>query len=127
MTATVETATVELEPVTVCPLDRLQPERGAAALIGGEQVALFRLGDGSVHAIDHQDPATGANVLARGLVGTAVVDGELIWYVASPLLKHRYSLVDGRCLNDPRFSVRVHPVEVRNGEIRVTLATRSSC
>lgn len=123
MTAIFET----LAPVAVCEVARLQPERGAAALVHGEQVALFRLADGSVHAIDHQDPATGANVLARGLVGTAVVDGELTWYVASPLLKHRYSLRDGRCLSDPSRSVRVHPVEVRNGEIFVTLATRSSC
>ena len=32
---------------TVCRLDDLAPERGAAALVGGDQVALFRTYDGT--------------------------------------------------------------------------------
>jgi nitrite reductase (NADH) small subunit len=104
--------------VIVCPLDRLEPERGVAALVAGHQVALFRLPDGSVHAVDHHDPATGANVLARGLLGTTA-DGE--WYVASPLHKHRYSLVDGRCLTEPALAVSVHRVAVVDGDVEVTL------
>lgn len=105
--------------VAVCTLDRLDPERGAAALVAGHQVALFRLPDGQVRAVDHKDPATGANVLARGLLGTTV-DGE--WYVASPLLKHRYSLDDGRCLSDPTLAVAVHVAEVVDGTVHVILA-----
>lgn len=108
--------------IAVCPLERLDPERGAAALVDGRQVALFRLPDGSVRALDHRDPATGANVLARGLLGTTA-DGE--WYVASPLHKHRYSLVDGRCLTTPGLSVDVHDVEVVHGTVHVILASRS--
>lgn len=109
---------VERPPaVAVCPLEALDPERGVAALVDGRQVALFRLADGTVRAIDHRDPATGANVLARGLLGTTA-DGE--WYVASPLHKHRYSLVDGRCLTSPELSARVHHVEVVDGIIHVT-------
>lgn len=108
--------------IAVCPLDRLDPERGAAALVDGRQVALFRLPDGTVRALDHRDPATGANVLARGLLGTAA-DGE--WYVASPLHKHRYSLEDGRCLHAPELSVEVHGVEVVDGIVHVILASCS--
>jgi len=103
--------------IAVCPLERLDVERGAAALVDGHQVALFRLPDGSVRAVDHRDPATGANVLARGLLGTTA-DGE--WYVASPLHKHRYSLDDGRCLTSPELSVAVHDVEVVDGVVHVT-------
>lgn len=106
----------------VCPVDRLDPERGVAALVDGHQVALFRLVDGSVHALDHHDPATGANVLARGLLGTTP-EGE--WYVASPLHKHRYSLRDGRCLTDPAFAVAVHRAGVVDGAVEVTLARSS--
>lgn len=108
--------------VAVCPVERLDVERGVAALVGGRQVALFRLADGTVHAVDHHDPATGANVLARGLLGTTA-DGE--WYVASPLHKHRYSLLDGRCLTDPALAVAVHAVHVVDGVVSVTLARSS--
>ena len=108
--------------VTVCPLDRLDVERGVAALVDGRQVALFRLTDGTVHAVDHRDPATGANVLARGLLGTTA-EGE--WYVASPMHKHRYSLLDGRCLSDPDLAVAVHEVTVVDGVVAVTLARSS--
>lgn len=103
--------------LAVCRLDDLEPERGAAALVHGRQVALFRLADGTVHALDHRDPCTGANVLARGLLGTA--GGE--WYVASPLHKHRFSLTTGRCLDDEAAAVAVHRVEVVGGEVHVRL------
>ena len=54
----------------MCRYGDLQPERGVAALIGGEQVALFRTFDGTLHAIGNQDPFTGAFVLSRGIVGS---------------------------------------------------------
>lgn len=111
--------------LVVCTIDQLDIERGAAALVDGAQLALFRLADDTVHAIDNRDPATGANVLARGLLGTvADDDGAPEWYVASPLHKHRFSLRDGRCLQDPSLSVTVHPVTVIGREVHVT---RTSC
>lgn len=95
----------------VCRLDQLAPERGVAALVEGRQVALFRI-EGprgvTVHAIDHRDPFTGANVLARGIVGTV---GDR-WYVASPLHKQRFDLVTGECLDHDDVRVVVHPVHV---------------
>jgi nitrite reductase (NADH) small subunit len=109
-------------PVPVCPVADLDVERGVAALVRGRQVALFRLADGSVHAVDHRDPATGANVVARGLLGTTP-DGE--WFVASPLHKQRYSLADGRCLTDPALALTVHRSHVRDGVVEVTLAPSS--
>lgn len=108
--------------VRVCLLEDLDIERGVAALVHGRQVALFLLADGAVHAVDHRDPATGANVVARGLLGTTL-DGE--WFVASPLHKHRYSLVDGRCLTDPALALAVHRTDVRDGAVEVTLAPSS--
>lgn len=108
--------------VPVCAADRLDVERGVAALVDGRQVALFRLADGTVHAVDHRDPATGANVIARGLLGTTA-EGE--WFVASPLHKHRYSLLDGRCLTDSGLSLAVHRVHVRDGVVEVSLVASS--
>ncbi|HVM53588.1 MAG TPA: nitrite reductase small subunit NirD [Acidimicrobiales bacterium] len=108
--------------VRVCRTDEIEVERGVAALVHDRQVALFRLRDGSVHAVDHRDPATGANVIARGLLGTTA-DGE--WFVASPLYKHRYSLLDGRCLTDTALSLAVHRVQVSAGVVKVALAPSS--
>lgn len=102
----------------VCRLDQLSPERGAAVLIGERQVALFRIDDAhgpTVYALDHRDPFTGANVLARGIVGTS---GDR-WYVASPLHKQRFDLATGECLDDNTVRVDVHPVGVVDGHVHV--------
>nr|WP_228454391.1 nitrite reductase small subunit NirD [Streptomyces alkaliphilus] len=85
--------------VTVCAVERLTPGRGVAALLpDGRQVAIFLTRAGGLHAIDNRDPFAGAMVLSRGLVG-ATTDG--IPFVASPLLKQRFALTDGRCLDEP--------------------------
>ena len=101
--------------VEVCGYDDLQPERGAAALVGGQQVALFRLADGSVHAVGHHDPFSGANVIARGLVGTR---GD-VDTVASPVYKQVFDVRTGRCLDDGSVSLPSWPVDVRDGRVRV--------
>ncbi|MFG1637714.1 nitrite reductase small subunit NirD [Pseudonocardia alni] len=113
-TTTAAPAPAGTEPtgwLTVCPVDRLQPGRGAAALVGDTQVALFRLADGSVYALGNIDPFTGAAVVSRGIVGDR--GGEPT--VASPLYKQVFALRDGRCLDGadgdavslPAFAVRV--------------------
>jgi nitrite reductase/ring-hydroxylating ferredoxin subunit len=48
----------------VCPFGDLLPERGVAALLGTEQVAVFRLHDDRVRAIGNRDPVCGAQVLS---------------------------------------------------------------
>ncbi|GAA3174700.1 MULTISPECIES: nitrite reductase small subunit NirD [Streptomyces] len=94
----------------VCALTALTPGRGVAALLpDGGQAALFRDRAGAVYAIGNRDPFTGAQVLSRGLTGSAA--GRP--YVASPLLKQRFSLADGACLDDPGVAVPVYPVRVR--------------
>lgn len=61
---------------------------------------------GRPYAIGNQDPFTGAQVLARGLLGCA--GGRP--FVASPLLKQRFDLESGRCLDDEAVAVRTYPV-----------------
>nr|WP_237405281.1 nitrite reductase small subunit NirD [Streptomyces sp. SN-593] len=108
-------ATVELRSpggwFAVCPLDALEPGRGVAVLLpDGAQAALFRLRDGGLYAIGNVDPFTGAGVLSHGLVGSTVPGNRP--YVASPLLKQRFDLADGRCLDDDAVSVASYPVRV---------------
>ncbi|MFJ6049238.1 nitrite reductase small subunit NirD [Streptomyces sp. NPDC092307] len=103
--------TVELKVaqgwLTVCELSSLIPGRGVAALLpDGSQAAVFVDRAGRPYAIGNQDPFTGAQVLSRGLVGTA--GGRP--FVASPLLKQRFDLESGRCLDDEEAAVRTYPV-----------------
>ncbi|MEU1051931.1 nitrite reductase small subunit NirD [Streptomyces sp. NPDC005876] len=92
----------------VCELSTLLPGRGVAALLpDGSQAALFRDRTGALYAIDNRDPFTGAAVLSRGLTGSH--RGRP--FVASPLLKQRFDLSTGECLDDE--SVRVTAYEVK--------------
>jgi nitrite reductase (NADH) small subunit len=99
----------------VCALDLLAVDRGAAALVEGHQVAVFRLASGDIYAIDHQDPFSGANVLARGLVGTR---GN-VPTVASPVYKQVFDLTTGICLDDESVAVRSWPVRVVDGIVEI--------
>ncbi|MFD8026823.1 nitrite reductase small subunit NirD [Streptomyces lavendulae] len=93
--------------LTVCELSSLTPGRGVAALLpDGNQAAVFLDRAGRPYAIGNQDPFTGAHVLSRGLLGWAA--GRP--FVASPLLKQRFDLESGRCLDDEEVAVRTYPV-----------------
>ncbi|MEU6065999.1 nitrite reductase small subunit NirD [Streptomyces sp. NPDC047082] len=94
--------------LTICDLTALTPGRGVAALLpDGRQAAIFLDREGQVYAIDNRDPFGGAAVLSRGLTGTH--QGRP--FVASPLLKQRFDLTSGQCLDDE--AVRVATYEVR--------------
>lgn len=100
---------------TVCHLDAIPRGGGVAALVDGRQVAVFRTDDDLLHALDGRDPFTGANVLARGIVGA---HGG-VPTVASPLRKQRFDLGTGTCLDAPEVRVAVHDVRVVDGHVEV--------
>ncbi|MFF4268668.1 nitrite reductase small subunit NirD [Streptomyces sp. S3(2020)] len=94
---------------TVCDLNVLLPGRGVAALLpDGRQAALFRDRAGELYAIDNRDPFGGAAVLSRGLTGTH--EGRP--FVASPLLKQRFDLLSGQCLDDETVRIPTYQVRV---------------
>ena len=101
--------------VRVCALEEIVPNAGVAALVDGEQVAVFRLDDDSVHAVGNRDPFSGANVLSRGIVGD--LNGELV--VASPVYKQHFSLLDGRCIEDASVSVPVYRAVLDGADVVV--------
>jgi nitrite reductase (NADH) small subunit len=93
----------------VCDLAHLTPGRGVAALLpDGAQVAVFLDRAGRAYAIGNRDPFTGAYVLSRGLLGSA--DGRA--FVASPLLKQRFDLTTGRCLDEETVAVPAYTVRI---------------
>ena len=80
--------------VRVCAIHDLEVERGRAALVGENQVALFLLRDGSVHAVSNFDPYSNAHVISRGIVGTR----REVPTIASPMHKQVFDLRTGECL-----------------------------
>jgi nitrite reductase/ring-hydroxylating ferredoxin subunit len=58
------------EWMSTCTLADLTPGRGTEAVVSGGQVALSRRSGDVVYAIAHRDRHSGANVTARGLVGS---------------------------------------------------------
>src|SRR5690242_8719339 len=103
------------EWTVVCALDDIVPNSGVCGLVAGCQVAVFRLDDDSVHAIGNYDPFSRANVISRGIVGD--VQGELV--VASPVYKQHFSLLTGKCVEDPAVSVPVYSARVDAGRVLV--------
>lgn len=119
MTATVAQRSPAAVWVRVCAVNDLERERGRAALIDGEQVALFLTHDDRIYAVQQLDPYSGAYVMARGIVGTRA-DAPT---VASPMYKQVFDLRTGACLDsqgkDER-ALRTWPVSVdATGEVLV--------
>ena len=107
------TATETWTPV--CKLVDLEVERGAAALVHGQAVAIFRTHDDTVYALGNHDPFSRASVIARGIVGTR---GD-VPFVASPMHKNAFDLRTGRCLDDEAKSVTSYEVRVVEGVVLV--------
>ena len=104
--------------VEVCSAARITPDRGVAARVGDDLVAVFVLADGQAFAIDQRDPFSGALVLSRGLIGDA--DGAPT--VASPVYKQRFDLRTGQCLEDGSVEVRTWPVRLHDGRVEVAVS-----
>ena len=102
----------------VCAVDDILPGTGVCALVEGRHVAVFRLGDDQLYAIDNVDPKSKASVLSRGLLGNL---GERV-VVASPLYKNHFDLRTGECLEASEHSVRAHGVRLDGGRVHVALA-----
>lgn len=105
--------------VFVCPVERIQPERGVAALVDNTQIAVVRTFDGQLFAVSNRDPLAGAQVMSRGIVGSR---GEAPT-LASPLHKQVYDLRTGECLDVPGVRLPTFPVRCQDGSVEVALST----
>lgn len=106
----------------VCALSELEPLWAEAALVDGDQLALVRMPDGSVFAVSNRDPATGAYVMCRGIVGS---HGDRVT-LASPLHKQIYDLATGECLNSDDLRLQTFETSVESGTVRVRLRSEAS-
>ncbi|MCH4811762.1 nitrite reductase small subunit NirD [Vreelandella neptunia] len=110
----------------VCTKADLVEFSGVAAWIeiaeGPAQVAIFYLpgdrlqGEGKpLYALDHFDPFSKANVIARGIVGD--LKGSAV--VASPIYKQHFRLEDGQCLEDESVKLQTWKIEFKGEEVWV--------
>lgn len=106
---------------SICAADQIPVNAGAAALVDGVQVAIFRVGN-DIFAIDNYDPIGDANVLARGIV--CDIKGELC--VASPLYKQHFSLRSGQCLEDENVRVNTYGVRISGEQIEIERLKRAA-
>jgi nitrite reductase (NADH) small subunit len=113
--------------VDVCALDDILPDTGVAALVGGRQIAIVRVGEGDgdgaeVYALDNFDPFSHAFVIARGIVG----DRGGIPKIASPIFKQSFDLGTGQCLDDPAVRLASYPVRVVEGRVMVAAVSEEA-
>ncbi len=104
--------------IEVCAVECIAPGTGVCALIGAEQVAIFRIAaTDELFAIGNHDPFSGANVLSRGIIG----DKNGKPKVASPVYKQNFCLLTGECLDDPAVKLPIYPVRCENGRVMVAI------
>jgi nitrite reductase (NADH) small subunit len=101
--------------VEICGYDAIYPDTGVCALVDGRQVAIFRLADGTLHAVSNHDPFSGANVLSRGIVGDRLGEPK----IASPIYKQTFNLRTGQCYEDAGVRLAVYRVRRRHGVVEL--------
>ena len=102
----------------VCELNDIYPATGICALVCGKQVAVIRPDANSeVYAMNNMDPFARSNVLSRGVI---CQHKDQLW-VASPLKKQRFNLLDGSCMENAEVSVEAYKARVTEGFVEVQL------
>jgi len=100
---------------SVCRAEDLEVERGVAALVHGQAIAIFRARDDAIYALGNHDPFSRASVLARGIVGVRAG----VPFVGSPQHRHAFDLRSGQCLDVEHVSVPAYEVKVVDGAVLV--------
>ena len=103
----------------ICHINAIVPNAGRCALVGSEQVAIFRINKGGsdeVFAINNHDPFSQANVISRGIVGS--IKEQLV--VASPIYKQHFSLKTGECLEDETAKLKTYAVRIENEMVQLS-------
>ncbi|MFC0560116.1 nitrite reductase small subunit NirD [Halalkalibacter alkalisediminis] len=86
---------------------------GQLIQIGEEEIAIFRLSNGNVRAIDNKSPHPKGGKLSDGLVS-----GEFLF---CPIHDWKISLVDGVVQAPDQGKVKTYPVEIVGNDLFIAL------
>ncbi|KUI33376.1 (2Fe-2S)-binding protein [Mycobacterium sp. IS-1496] len=100
-----------MSAVEIGRVDEIPLGEGRTFTVDGDQIAVFRLRDGSLRAVDAVCPHRGGP-LADGLADERVV--------VCPLHGHTFDLCSGAEAGGAHLSVRSHPVVAVDGVIRIS-------
>ena len=121
MVQSLSTQSVAADWMTICSLDAIAPNTGVNALLGTEQVAIFRIGEtDEVYATDNFDPFSKAYVMSRGILG----DRQGVLKVASPIYKQNFNLRTGECMDDGAAYLPIYPVRVTDNQVEIGISCR---
>ena len=98
--------------VVIGSVDEIPAGEGRTFAVDGTQIAVFRLRDGTLRAVDAICPHRGGP-LADGLADNEVV--------VCPLHGHTFNLCSGADITEGGLSVRSYPVQGRDGAIHITV------
>jgi len=115
MKQTAKTTERDAEWSPVCDRSQLLENAGVAALVNGEQIALFLVVDSEdqLFALGNYDPIGKANVISRGIVGD--INGEHV--VASPLYKQHFRLSDGQCVEHEEIALPCYETQILDNRV----------
>ncbi|MFD2618677.1 nitrite reductase small subunit NirD [Terrilactibacillus laevilacticus] len=98
--------------VFVTKYSQLPVNLGKTVLIGEKNIALFKLSNGKVYAIENRCPHR-EGVLAEGMIS-----GE---YVFCPMHNWKIGIVDGVVQEPDEGCVRTFPVKIQNDDIFIVI------
>lgn len=96
----------------ICPIDEV-PLMGARNVkFNGVEIAVFRLSNGSIRAVDNRCPHKG------GPLSEGIVSGE---HVICPLHSWKISLIHGSAMPPDEGKVRTYEVRAEEGKVWLKL------
>lgn len=99
--------------VKVATYSELTPRVGREIVVGEQAIALFKLSNGEVHAVENKSPHPKGGVLSEGLVSGS--------YVFCPVYDWKISLIDGKVQAPDEGQVKVYEVELTGDDVTIIL------
>ncbi|MDQ6952818.1 MAG: nitrite reductase small subunit NirD [Mariprofundaceae bacterium] len=98
--------------IKVCALDEIPPSQARTVKAGDTIIAVFRLTDDRVKAVENRCPHK------QGPLAEGIVSGDDI---LCPLHNWRIHLDDGKVAAPDEGCVKTYPVKVENGQVLLSL------
>lgn len=105
-----------MEYVEVGEFEQFPNRIGVRVQAGEEEIAVFRLTDGRIFALENRNPHRKGGIISEGLVS-----GE---YLFDPLHDWKISLVTGKVQEPDSGQVKVYPVRVEAGKVSIELESK---